>query len=112
MLLPEFKRGDSFELPLAVTERLVDVGLAPASIAGWLIKMSAREESASGRLVYNFPFEVTSEAEGKGMFVALPAATRKWPIKTLVLDILIRDAEGKEVTSKTIMLPVVERVTR
>lgn len=112
MLLPEFKRGDSFELPLAVTERVTGAGLVPANIAGWLFRMSAREESASGRMVHSFSFEVTSEAEGKGVFTATPDQTRKWPLKTLVLDILVRDAEGKEVTSKTIQMNVVERVTR
>ena len=112
MLLPDFKRGDSFELPLSVTERSDTGVMVAVDITNWLFKMDAREETAAGRIVQSFAFDIVDALAGKGVFVASTAATRRWPLKTLVLDISIRDSEGKEVTSKTMQMTVGERVTR
>lgn len=112
MLLPEFKRGDTFELPLAVAERAPGGNMVPVDISDWVIRMSAREESATGKIVQVFSFQITDALNGKGFFFCPPEATRRWPLKTLVLDIVIRDAQNKEITSRTIQLPVFERVTR
>lgn len=112
MQLPDFKRGDTFDLPLAVTEKGPSGVMEPVNITGWTILMKAREETEVGRVVHNFTFDVIDAASGKGAFVASPSVTRRWPLKPLVMDIVIRDATGNEVTSRTIQMNVEERVSR
>ena len=112
MLLPEFKRGDSFELPLAVRERDSSGIMRDVNITGWVFKMDARENDFAGRVVQRFQFQVDDALAGKGRFVCLPEVTRRWPLGNLVFDISVRDSNGKEITSRTMSMPVAERISR
>lgn len=112
MVLPDFKRGDTFRLPLLITERDGSGQSGPVNISGWSFRMEAREDSPQGRVVHRFDYVELNAVAGQGEFIAAGAATRSWPIKTLFLDIKVLDAAGETFTSKTMTLKVLEAVTR
>jgi hypothetical protein len=111
-MLPSIKRGDTFELPLVITERDLSGRVVPVDISGWTFRMEAREVGPTGRMVQRFDFEITDAVAGKGRFLASPQATRSWPVKTLFLDIRVLNGIGSIMTSQTMTMSVQEPVTR
>lgn len=112
MKLTEFKRGDTFELPLSVTERGENASVVPVDISNWVFSMVARENSAIGRVVHTFRFDAVDAINGTGVFTAAPDVTKHWPVSDLVFDISVTDQDGKEATSPTVSMQIVERITR
>lgn len=102
--LPNFKRGDTFEL--ACVYKLDGV---PSSISGMTIASQIR--TVAGDLIATLTFQPGNQTLSPGSFtLTAGAGTTAWPIAGLRCDIQITSA-GAIVSSDTFLVPVVQDIT-
>ncbi|WP_415183530.1 hypothetical protein [Phaeovulum sp.] len=106
--LPAIKLGDSFLLPITVS----DADLVPEDITAWTVRMQGRQGNATSALIHEFLFTKTSPGLGRGEFSAAAADSINWPVGSMLLDIEIITPSGRVHHTETFRLPVGAGVTR
>lgn len=99
----EIKRGDSLDLLCVVQQD----GL-PVDITGWRIDCWL---SSPDKVVHRFEAVIVDAVAGKYALRASPSMTEKWPLGGMSTDIRYTDSAGGVMTTRTIAVQVIERIT-
>ncbi len=100
----ELKRGDTLELHCAVLQEG-----QPVDITGWQIDCWV--SASNNQVVHRFAGSIVNAPAGQYVLLATDQETASWPSGGMSADIRYVDGSGRVMTTRTIPVQVIERIT-